>query len=124
MVEDQTAFQQLRWAIQALAADADEQLGLFPSFVDKPHELVDDFDNWWRATRWRESLGLSPAQVGALDAVQRLVDALPPVVYTELAVRTDQRWSELRIAARSVARLFGWPPDLPPSGRSAYVEGS
>ena len=124
MLEDRDALQQLRWAVQALAADADEQLRLFPDFVDKPFELVDDFDNWWRGTRWRTGLGFTAEHSAALDQVQRLIDSLPAEAYSEQSVRCDPAWTALRDAAKEALRVLGWPPELPPDGRSAYVPGS
>ena len=118
------SFQQLRWAVQALAATADDQLSLFPDFVDKPFELVDDFDNWWQATRWRTGYGLIPEEIAALDAVQRVVDALPREAYTEEALRSDQAWAEVRAVAQNALRALAWPSELPPRDSSVQADSS
>lgn len=59
MNEDQKAFQELIFCLQALAADATDQINLFPSSVCVTCELLLDFDNCYKATIWRKSLNLS-----------------------------------------------------------------
>ena len=119
--KDQAAFLQLQWATQALAADAEAQLGLFPAFVDQPFELVDDFDNWFRATVWRSSLGISPAQEAALRKLSSALGALPESELSESAVRASAAWEQLRSLARDALECFGWSSELPPHDRAAYV---
>jgi hypothetical protein len=119
--EDQAAFLQLQWATQALAADPEAQLGLFPAFVDKPFELVDDFDNWFRATVWRTSLGISSAQEASLRKLSDAVGALPTSELSENAVRVSAAWERLRSLARDALECFGWSSELPPHNRAAYV---
>lgn len=122
--EDQAALLQLQWATQALAADPEAQLGLFPAFVDKPFELVDDFDNWFRATAWRTSLGMSPAQEAAL---RKLSDALSTLSMSELsehAVRVSAAWIEVRSLAGDALHRFGWSRETPPHDRTAYVRAT
>ncbi|MDA0934956.1 MAG: hypothetical protein O3C51_16020 [Planctomycetota bacterium] len=116
MVEDRDALQQSRWAVQASAADAEEQLPLFPDFVDKPFELVDDFDNRWRGAGCRTELGLTAEQSAALDQVQRLIDSLSAEGHSEQSVRCDHAWTALRDAAKEALRVQGWPPELPQMG--------
>jgi hypothetical protein len=119
--EDQSAFLQLQWATQALAADPEAQLGLFPAFVDKPFELDDDFDNWFRATVWRSSLAISPAQEAALRKLSNALGALPGSEFSENAVRVSAAWKQLRSLARDALECFGWSRELPPRDRAAYV---
>ena len=68
--EDQWALEQLKWAVQALAAEPESQLRLFPDFVCKPDELVLEFDHWKQATIWRETLGITSGQLESLDAIE------------------------------------------------------
>ena len=121
MDEDRAAFMQLQWATQALAVDGEQQLGLFPDFVDKPFELVDDFDNWFGATRWRTSLSITPDQMSALEAVQDALSALAPSEFTVEAVRNSTSWAGIRRLARGVLDRFGWACTPPPQGRNTYV---
>lgn len=119
--EDEAAFLQLQWATRALAADAEAQLGLFPAFVDTPFELVDEFENWFRATVWRSSLGMSPVQAAALRKLSNALAALPESELSESAVRASPAWEQLRSLARSAIECFRWSSELPPLERSAYV---
>jgi hypothetical protein len=120
-IDDEGALQQLIWATQALALEPDEQFSLFPDFVDKPFELVDDFMNWYGATRWRTSLGLEAHGLDELRTLYGMVDRLPGEAYTMEAVRGDAAWQAIRMQARQVLKTFGWGHQLPPSGRSVYV---
>jgi hypothetical protein len=120
-VTDEDAFEQLRWATQALALDPPQQLALFPEFVDKPFELIDDYDNWYRATSWREAPPISADQRAALATLHDAVSSLPNNLLSQNAVRVATEWSDLRTRARHVLDLFGWSCEPPPTGRAAYV---
>ena len=119
--EDQAAFLQLQWATQALALDGDVQLALFPEPVDRPFELVDDFDNWFRATRWRTSLSITSEQMSALQELQDALDGLARTEFTEDAVLSSASWTTLRRLAGRALERFGWPRTPPPRGRSTFV---
>lgn len=119
--EDRTAFLHLEWATQALALDGEVQLALFPEFVDRPYELVDDFDNWFGATRWRTSLAISSEQMTGLKELQEAITGLGEEDLTEEAVRNSASWAKVRLVARRVLESFMWPNTSPPSGRSTYV---
>jgi hypothetical protein len=119
--EDRDALMQLQWATQALALDGDEQLALFPDIVNKPFELVDDFDNWFGATRWRTSVTISSEQMEALQDVQDALTRLEAADFSEESVRSSESWSRVRLVARRVLERFGWPNTRPPQGRSWYV---
>jgi hypothetical protein len=121
MDEDGAALLQLQWATQALAVDSEQQLALFPDFVDKPFELLDDFDNWLGATRWRTCLSITSDQMSALQAVQDALSALAPSEFTVDAVRSSSAWGSVRLLARRALDRFGWPCTPPPQGRSTYV---
>src|SRR5690606_6839537 len=108
----------------ALASDPEAQLRLFPDFVDKPYELVDDFDNWFRATVWRSSLGISSAQMAKLRDLSNAVAALPGTEFSDDAVRHSALWEQLRRLAREASQHCGWSNELPPPDRSVYVQGS
>jgi hypothetical protein len=122
-VDDAAAFQQLQWAVQALAAEPEEQLSLFPSFVEKPAELIDDYDNWYGGTKWRPAPWMSAEQREALARLHHVATAIPVSDYSEFAVREGCSWQHLRAVARSTLEALGWPRLLPPSERSAYVLG-
>lgn len=63
--EDQAALPQLQWATQALAADPEAQLGLFPVSADKPFELVDALVARWKARR----AAAEPRRMTAQDTI-------------------------------------------------------
>lgn len=124
MNEDQRAFQQLKWAVQALAASAEDQFKLFPSFVCAACELLSDFENWHGATIWRSSLGITPEQRSALDAVKSKIAGMRDTpCFSDVALRDREDWKELRLCAASCLSAFGWARDLPPDGRSTYLRG-
>ena len=125
MIDDQDVLQQLRWAVQALAASAQDQVRLFPSFVCPACELLTDFDNWHRAAESHVSLSFTPEQRNGLNAIRAQIESMPESPCFSAAVIRDRHdWRVLRDAASRCLALFGWDPDLPPEGRSTYVRGS
>ena len=121
-----TALDQLRWALQALAAPADQQVQLFPSFVCIPDELVLDFDQWHRAAA--RDAEFSPEQQAALAQLEEAIDAWSgPAhadVWSEATLATHPVWFDFRSLASNALAGFGWPTELPPPDRGAiYVRG-
>ena len=124
MNEDQAAFLQLQWAVQALAASPHDQVRLHPEFACVSCELRSDFENWHEATSWRSSLGITKEQSLALQAVMTQIDALEPTpcFTAEPLERSD--WSRLRELAIECLRQFGWKRELPPVERNVDVRGA
>ncbi len=121
-----TASDQLRWALQALAAPAEQQLQLFPSFVCVPDELALEFDQWLRAVA-AEATFTAEQQV-VLARLDERISAWSgpahPEVWTTTALATHPVWSDFRALACEALAAFGWPADLPPSNRAGvYVHG-
>jgi hypothetical protein len=124
MNEDEAAFQQLKWAVQALAASADDQAHLYPSFACPACELLLDFDDWHRATVWRKSLAITTDQRKALDSIQAQIDSMEETpCFSTVAIRDRADWQRLRDSASRCLELFGWERDLPPDRRSEFVPG-
>ena len=120
--EDQTAQQQLRWAIQALAASAEDQARLFPPSACTACELLGDFENWYGVVVSRDSLGIAAEQRAALDAVKGHIVAMEPTqCFTGPGALERRDWQELRLRAAACLSSFGWAAGVPPSDRSTYV---
>lgn len=121
-----TALDQLRWALQALAAPADQQVQLFPSFVCIPDELVLDFDQWFRATT--RNAEFSSEQQTALAQLDESIAAWSgPAhadVWLEAALATHPAWFDFRSLARDALASFGWLVELPPPDRGAIYVGN
>ena len=124
MNEDEFSFQNLKWAVQALAANAEDQVHLYPSFTCPACELLSDFDNWCRATVWRESIEITIEQRQALDAIQAYIDSMDetPCFSTD-ALRDRKDWQHLRETASKCLEAFYWERVLPPEDRNTYVKG-
>lgn len=123
MNEDTAALQQLTWAVQALAASADDQVRLFPPSVCTACELLSDFQNWFEGTRWRSSLGFTASQLEALTRIAKTIESMevtPCYAIEELKVGSD--WKQLRAEAVECLCVFSWPINPPPRDRSTYVE--
>ena len=124
MSEEQSAVQQLQWAVQALAASAAAQLTMYPEFVCPACELVSDFDNWSRATTCRSSPGITEEQRAALQAMQSWIESMEPTAcFSGQSSLERQDWEHLRGLAAVCLAAFRWESALPPSGRSTYVQG-
>ena len=131
--EDDThrgARNQFRWSLQALACKREDQIALFPDFVDKPYELVCDYDNWSQVARSSFAGLFSDDQLRALQAIDVRIETMSrggtdfdEALWNEDALGTRSEWEELRSLSKSALALFEWPIDKPPSGRSMYVRG-
>ena len=123
MTEDEVSFQQLQWSVQALAAKLHDQTSLYPTFVCVACELVTDFDNWYRATVWRDSLTFTSQQLDALRAVDDAISSVNDTPCFDTSQLNNPDWQRLREIAAACCKAFEWPLTLPPQGRSAYVQG-
>jgi len=124
MNEDEFSFQNLKWTVQALAASAEDQVHLYPSFTCPACELLSDFDNWYRATVWRESIEITIEQLKALDAIQAHIESMDETpCFSTAALRNREDWLHLRNTASKCLSAFDWDLALPPEGRSQYIKG-
>jgi hypothetical protein len=97
-----------------LALPADSALARGPEGSHPPVELAIEFDEAY--TVYVANLDQLPSQA-QLESLQALDAALAAMsgpanseLWTESAVRTHPRWSELRALAQNAATQFGWLP--------------
>jgi hypothetical protein len=121
----------LRWAVQALARPAEEQVQLYPDFTCKADELAIDFGD--AAEPWLEAgrPGLTPEQSDALRALDDYLDAVSgggpnAENWVEDALYKSPVWQQIRSLARAVLAAFGWQDACPPTATergAVYVRG-
>ena len=123
--EFETRRQMFEWAVQALAQPAEIQRTLFPSWVVVADELALDFDHWQRTFNAHYGHLLSEEQRRAIKALDDLLDEMSgnkPELWTDEGCLNHPKWSEVRRLAADVLRVFGWPLEVPPIGRSIYAQ--
>lgn len=120
-----TVLQEFQWAVQALAAPADDQLARFPDFVVKADELALDFDQWMMCAVEHHGADWSPNQRELIEALDRMLSSMSGSanghLWQDEAVRADPQWEAVREAARKALDAFGWPSIVPPRSGSIYV---
>lgn len=122
----QSVIDQLKWSIQALSLEADDQLASFPDFVVVTDELLLEYDNWYHAAIGNYPDFFSREQLNILNEINSFIDKLPPEdlnVSIEDELRTYPFWEELRILTRKALQKFNWTSELPPYDRSTYLLG-
>jgi hypothetical protein len=120
----QAVMDQLKWSIQTLSSEADDQLASFPDFVVVTDELLLEFDNWYHVAIGNYPDIFSDEQLKIMKDIDLFMDNLPQEdlnVSVADELRTYQFWKELRILAREALQKFGWDSDPPPYDRSVYV---
>ncbi|HEV2596822.1 hypothetical protein [Sphingopyxis sp.] len=115
---------QLQHAVLALAQPAEVQLALFPDFVCKADELALDFEDGLYELVGHES-DVSAEQRAALDALDSLLVSMSgqhnAAFWTDEAVRSDEKWEDIRSAAKATAKIFGWELRPPPPSGAIYI---
>ena len=105
--------QSLRTALQSLAMPGDQALRTQPDHVAKADELALDFENFHRAFVGSFGSEMLPAQVAALRKIDVLLDEMSgehlASLWTDEAVKSDERWSAVRNAARDALKEMQWP---------------
>lgn len=125
MVTKESTINQLKYAIQALALEASDQLTLFPDFAVVTDELLMDFDNWKNAAIGNYPDYFSSEQLKILDDIDAFIakfeleDPEMPVI-DELKISSF--WRELRVIARNALVQFNWPNELPPYNQETFVK--
>ncbi|WP_341902875.1 hypothetical protein [Fluviicola taffensis] len=122
----QSVVDQLKWSIQTLSSEADDQLASFPDFVVVTDELLLEFDNWYRVAIGNYPDIFSDEQLKILKDIDLFIDNLPQEdlsISIADELKTHPFWKELRILAREALQKFGWDSDPPPHDRSTYVRG-
>jgi len=126
MDEDRDRIEQnFRWAVQALAQPAEVQPRLFPSFVVVGDELGSDFDNWRRTCEAHFGESWSSKQRKAVLSLDQALDRVfspKPNRKREQNGLKDRDWDEVRDRARECLEAFGWPSEMPPTGRALYAQ--
>ena len=124
----QGARNQFRWSLQALACEHDDQVTLFPDFVDKPYELVSDFCHWSRVARSTFAGLFSDDQLRVLQAIDVRIETMSRggIDFDEKLWNVDSlgkrcEWEELRSLSKAALACFDWPAKKPPWGRSLYA---
>jgi hypothetical protein len=112
----------LKWAVQALALPANEQRGLFPSFVLVGDELALDFYEC-RETALKDH-ALTDDQLSALESLDTTLSHMTAENNMELWDEPGvdhPRWGEVRETAKDALKRLGWNLDTPPKDRAIYV---
>jgi hypothetical protein len=112
----------LKWAVQALALPANEQRGLFPSFVWVGDELALDFYEC-RETALKDH-ALTDDQLSALESLDVTLSKMTAENNMEFwdGPGVDHpRWEEVRETAKDALKRLGWNQDTPPKDRAIYV---
>ncbi len=119
--------EQLRTALQALAAPAEQQLARYPSFAVVADELALDFDDALGLLE-AQSAPLTKAQMAGLLALDALLNQMSGSeradLWTSHALRSAAEWEEVRSASIEVLELFGWSPEPPPPSWDTFIPGT
>jgi hypothetical protein len=114
----------LRRCVQALAADAADQVRLFPAFVMVGDELALDFEEAMRSCR-PAIAGLSERKRAAIDALDQQITALSgawnEAFWSTDGVMSDPRWEQIRARAREVLLACGWAVEVPGPSTAIYI---
>ena len=125
--DPESVAQRLRWALQALAAPAADQLRHTPAFAAQAEELALDIDNWFSVVRAGTVLTLSTEQRSALETIDRRLSLMSGRENVDLwgpeALRNAPAWAELRRLAAGALAAFGWPVEVPPANPDVYLPG-
>jgi hypothetical protein len=111
--DPQDPLRDLTRAIRRLAAAGSGQAVLFPDDNASAMDLVRDFDQQASLVREEYEAQLSPPQIEALNLLQQKLSTISSDgaefdadIWTDEAVRTSERWSEVRELAISALQAF------------------
>jgi hypothetical protein len=114
---------QFKWALAALARPGSEQIKLFPEHVCKADELALDFDHWYGWT-CKNIDYFTPLQLQLLMRLNDYLSSMGGVdgasLFCDEALLHRAEWQTVRVMAIDALNEFGWPNELPPTGRSIY----
>lgn len=117
-MDRQSIINQLKWSIQKLSLEADDQLASFPDFVIVTDELLLEYDDWYNVAIKNYPDFFSDEQINILKKINLFIEELPKEdlnlsVVDEL--RTYQFWKDLRMLAREALQKFNWTSETPPA---------
>lgn len=111
----------MRWALQALAIPAQNQVRLFPDWVEKADELALDLDHWVLVVCGNYAEDLSQEQLVRLADVNKRLNAMSRLgaefeeeLWTEEALSSSPHWAHVRQLAADALAAFGWSVESPP----------
>ena len=111
---------QLKYAIQALSLQAEDQLHNFPDFVDVTDELLLDFDHWYTIAISNYPGYFSAGQLKHLKELDVLTNKLPRQKKNETIedeLKRSPFWKQMRSLAKATLKQFGWRSEMPPLNR-------
>lgn len=118
----------LRWAVQALARPAHDQVTLFPDLACKADELALEFDEHARPLLDGGCQGLSEDRAVALTALDEFLESVSgggdkAENWTDEALHGSLVWEKIRVLARATLAAFCWADECPPIDRGyAYLQ--
>ena len=121
----------LRWSLQALAAEASIQCGLFPHFVNVTAELANGFNDAFLAmrhpSRWDALADETRRSLIEIDrrltAYSRGGDEFREEFWDREALDSDPAWVELRTLARPALEAMSWKPQPIPPCPAVFIPG-
>lgn len=125
-MDQEQVINQLKFAIQALALEAEGQIASFPDFVVVTDELLLEYDYWYKSATGNFPEFFSEKQIEILKEISLFTDRLPPENPNESIkeeLRNSVFWKEMRELSKMALTLFNWDSEMPPEGRVIYVEG-
>ena len=120
-MNQESTITQLKWAIQALALEAHDQINIFPDGVVVTDELLLEFDTRYQASISNYPEYFSEDQRDALFQIHLFIDNIPPeetTIRSEEALVVSTYWKELRVLATIALIEFNWTLEIPPKERS------
>ena len=113
-IEDQQdGVRELMRVIRRLAAAGSEQPALFPDVNVSAVDLVQEFDQRLSVVREDDDAQLTPSQRESLDLLEQKLSTMSrdgaefdADIWTEEAVRTSERWSEIRELATAAVQAL------------------
>jgi hypothetical protein len=103
---------QLQSSLCLLAGEGRAALDALPDGCVKADELALDYNHWLEVAAANWGTRLRPEQRDALAQVDQLLDQMSGAsnarLWTEEAVVSDNRWEQVRSAARRAVESMGW----------------
>jgi hypothetical protein len=108
----------LRISLLALALEGEQQIALYPTYVEVADELVLEFDECWHLLK-DKAFGDTIAfhQEAALAELDGFIASVSgpthPDVWTIEALDNREEWTTIRRLATRAADTFGWSNQVP-----------